>query len=370
MDYPRGLPTYVCQGGRSFTSGPNGQSDRPTTWYLAVSNCATLMGIDLRYKLTVYGQVGECKSGHRYDPSFGDEHDDGRLPSDNNVEPSNPHSKSNGGAFNPKTGEVIRQSDDGNRVAWNQREHNSASRVNIAGLSGDSSSSSSSSNYNVNEVNPGQGKVCVIRGTLVTNQTWHGFIANISVGAGGGFRYNFAYPFDMQVQNVLLYADHDLVLLRKTLAKTKEACVYREHVIRSDDWLEKMLDLKFTAAWNGCISRNSTKSGSGSNGANGASRLEVYCQSERRFNSPKTLYVAVSNCYSSNGLQLDYRFEVTGFEGRMACSPAAPRVTCSPLSLLALALTLLNPGLCDVLPLLDIAWLLLRHSRRLFVRGR
>jgi hypothetical protein len=333
MDYPRGLPTYVCQGGRSFTAGPNGQSDRPTTWYLAVSNCATLMGIDLHYKLKVYGQLGECKSGHRYDPmSSIDNSDDARPSAGLDAAPSNPHgsrSTSSGrGGVNQKPGEVYRP-DDSNRLSWDNtgEQNDHPVRGSKAGVPSVGSLSSSSS-YNVDESNPSQGRVCVIRGTLVTNHTWHGFIANISVGAGGGFRYNFAYPYDMQVQNVLLYADHDLARLRKTMANTKEACVYREHVIRPEDWLEKMLDLKFTATWNGCTSRNTSSRSTGAG-------LEVYCQSERRFDAPRKVYIAVSNCYSTNGLHLDYRFEVSGYEGRMSCSFAAGPPHLSHVSLAA-----------------------------------
>ena len=40
---------FVCKGGRSFSV----YADRLTTWYIAVSNCATLTGIELRYRLEV-----------------------------------------------------------------------------------------------------------------------------------------------------------------------------------------------------------------------------------------------------------------------------------------------------------------------------
>ena len=40
---------FVCKGGRSFSV----YADRLTTWYIAVSNCATMTGIELRYRLEV-----------------------------------------------------------------------------------------------------------------------------------------------------------------------------------------------------------------------------------------------------------------------------------------------------------------------------
>jgi len=40
---------FVCKGGRSFSV----YADRLTSWYIAVSNCATLAGIELRYRLEV-----------------------------------------------------------------------------------------------------------------------------------------------------------------------------------------------------------------------------------------------------------------------------------------------------------------------------
>lgn len=43
---------FVCKGGRSFSV----DVDRLTTWHVAVSNCATLTGIVLRYRLEVGGE--------------------------------------------------------------------------------------------------------------------------------------------------------------------------------------------------------------------------------------------------------------------------------------------------------------------------
>jgi len=52
-----GRPTelYVCKGGRSFAVDESVRE--PVTWYVAVSNCATLHGLDLYYFMEVHGQV-------------------------------------------------------------------------------------------------------------------------------------------------------------------------------------------------------------------------------------------------------------------------------------------------------------------------
>ena len=77
MTHPGGLSTYHCEGGRSFTVDttltlPGGHASghatasggssvgRPSAWYIAASNCAALNGLDLRYRLVVYGHVGDC----------------------------------------------------------------------------------------------------------------------------------------------------------------------------------------------------------------------------------------------------------------------------------------------------------------------
>ena len=54
------LPEYSCEGGRSFAVD-NVSSDI-STWYIAVSNCATRSGLDIAYRLTVYEHVGLCRN--------------------------------------------------------------------------------------------------------------------------------------------------------------------------------------------------------------------------------------------------------------------------------------------------------------------
>ena len=60
MVHPNGVSTYVCHGGRSFTS--QNSETQPTTWYIAVSDCASLRGLELTYHLEIIGHIGECKT--------------------------------------------------------------------------------------------------------------------------------------------------------------------------------------------------------------------------------------------------------------------------------------------------------------------
>lgn len=61
----------------------------------------------------------------------------------------------------------------------------------------------------------------------------------------------------------------------------------------------------------GCISKNIS-----------TTRKNLTCQGERRYDSPHDFYIAVSNCKSKHGLQLHYRLEVFGYNGKL-CSKAS-----------------------------------------------
>ena len=240
MTHPNGIPTYVCHGGRSFTSSGGNMGDKAETWYIAVSNCATLEGLDLKYKLDIYGHVGECKSGYKI------------LTTTPPMAPS------------PRVGELVPKEDMD------------------AVVSDDA---------------------CLIQGTLnISAKDWHGFLVNISLSKGGGFRFRFTYPYAMQVQNVILYNQIDVQKL-----KGEMNCWQKEGIIRSRHVPDQILDLSFRSSWNGCTSRNTSQGRS------------LTCQGERRYDTDRKLFVAVSNCRSERGLFLKYRFEVTGFEGNL-CS--------------------------------------------------
>jgi len=186
MTHPAGLATYHCEGGRSFTvdtmstlSGygqPAGSSvSRPSAWYIAVSNCAALNGLDLRYRLVVYGHVGDCPS------------------------PDDPVSSS-------VAGQTVRSS------LLIQRDSMSSGRVT---LSEDGTAS------------------CVVKGSINTTSPWHGFIANMSLARGGGFRFRFQFPTSTpqtsspSALRVLLYRKEEVAKL-----SAEQICWQKNAVIR------------------------------------------------------------------------------------------------------------------------------------------
>ena len=186
MTHPSGLSTYHCEGGRSFTvdtmsalSGygqPAGSSiSRPSAWYIAVSNCAALNGLDLRYRLVVYGHVGDCPS------------------------PDDPVSSS-------VAGQTVRSS------LLIQGDSMSSGRVT---LSEDGTAS------------------CVVKGSINTTSPWHGFIANMSLARGGGFRFRFQFPTSTphtsspSALRVLLYRQEEVAKL-----SAEQICWQKNAVIR------------------------------------------------------------------------------------------------------------------------------------------
>ena len=188
MTHPAGLSTYHCEGGRSFTvdtmsslSGfgePAGSSaSRASAWYIAVSNCAALNGLDLRYKLVIYGHVGDCPS------------------------PDDPPAS--------VAGQSVRSS------LLIQHDSTSAGRVT---LSDDGTAS------------------CLLKGSVNTTSRWHGFVANMSLARGGGFRFRFRFPTStLQTSSqsellVLLYRQEDIAKLRaEQICWRKNAIIRRQH---------------------------------------------------------------------------------------------------------------------------------------------
>jgi len=79
---------------------------------------------------------------------------------------------------------------------------------------------------------------CIVEGDVNTTHNWFGFIQNISLLAGGGFRYYFTYPYAMQTQNVIMYNDKDIVHLH-----WEQTCWQKEIIINSMLVPEQILDL-------------------------------------------------------------------------------------------------------------------------------
>ena len=261
ITHPNGLDVMECQGGRSFASRVDGRS---TSWYLAVSNCPSLKGLDLRYRIIVYGHIGDCKPGVQ-------------LIHSNPEDPSPTLSLAQAGTTSPVLTQVVVDN------------------------------------------------ACIVDGKLNTSTNWYGFIANISLGDGGGFRFKFTYPAEMQVQNVVLYNDMDVLKLRR-----KQSCWQKEGIIRSRHVPDQIVDLSFRSSWNGCVSKNTSEGPT------------LVCQGERRFDKARNLYMAVSNCRSRLGLILTYRLEVTGFQGDLCSGAVSRHVVAAPYGGLLISLTVIT----------------------------
>lgn len=263
VTHPNGVATYVCEGGRSFTvdqhrSPANGG---PTTWFIAVSNCAALRGLELQYRLVVYGHVGECRPGvEEASPALGGK----------STSPGSSTGGGGGGGADRHRYQLMRRNPPSPPV------HSS-----------DSS--------------------CVLEGRLNTSSTWYGFLTNVSLARGGGLQFKFTYPAAQLVQNVLLYNETDVGKLTP-----ESSCWQKQGVIHPRHSQEKILDLSFEASWNGCVSKES---------GSPTEELQVTCQGERWYEEPRKIFMAVSNCISRNGLYLHYRLEVFGFTNEI-CSAA------------------------------------------------
>ena len=81
---------------------------------------------------------------------------------------------------------------------------------------------------------------CVIEGEVNTTHNWYGFFANLTLAGDGGFHFVFTYPYDMQIQSVLLYDRDDLRNLRG-----EQSCWQKLAVVPSSQISEKVLDLSY-----------------------------------------------------------------------------------------------------------------------------
>lgn len=231
-----GVDMFVCKGGRSFSvDSVNG---RLTTWYIAVSNCAILQGLDLLYRFEIYGHVGECSQSSL-----------------------TAHDVTTAVA---KSGAVVKASLTP-REATNTHQHKDS-------------------------------EACILQGSVNTTNPWYGFIRNLSLNSGGGFRFVFTYPMAMQVQNVILYTEDDIRQLN-----WEQPCYEKESIISNEMVPKQILDMSFRSTWNGCSPNHTGTIGN------------LTCVGHRIFDSPQRVYMALSNCRSSNGLLLHYRLEIFGY---------------------------------------------------------
>ena len=240
--HPGGQILYVCEGGRSFAV--DYESRHASTWYLAVSNCATRSGIDLRYRLAVYGVIGQCQ--YRFNEA-------------------------------------------GDSMSVQMRAHAELPLARSDWYDRPTLSKSS----------------CVVEGSVNSLESWFGFLANVSLHHGGGFRFHFRFPLltsvpiMSQILSVLLYTTDDVSRLR-----VKQTCWQRYTFISHKYHSEQLIEIGSMSSWNGCATENLTDEG-----------LVVTCHSERRFDGAPQFHIAVSNCrHPEHGVRLQYRLEFYGYD--------------------------------------------------------
>lgn len=184
---PAGVATYVCRGGRTLSN--DRAADQPRTWYVAVSNCAALYGLELTYRLELHGQVTSC----------------------------------------PGTDGVAAGADTTWRRPWSYTT--TTSPVKAASLIPRQAEQT---------ILERDQSMCVVEGEVNSTLNWAGFFRNLTFSEGGGFHYEFSYPYDMQIQNVLLYDDEDIRQLHGG-----QNCWEKESVIQSLHMPDKILDLSY-----------------------------------------------------------------------------------------------------------------------------
>jgi len=216
---------YVCKGGRSFAVDEAVRD--PVTWYVAVSNCATLHGLDLYYFMEVHGHVGECRP-----MAVSEMRPPGSTTSSAPVTnwlpppapPPTPYLFHAPAASTPA------------KAGLTPREAQLVKDIVMFGQDGSDES----------EDDDGGDDVCVIEGDVNTMLNWFGFLANLTLSSDGWFSFDFTYPYDMQVQNVILYERHELSYLQ-----LNQSCWEKEMIVPQQLVAEKILDLGFR--WVECV---------------------------------------------------------------------------------------------------------------------
>jgi len=238
--HPVGELLYICEGGRSFAV--DDEPRHASTWHLAISNCATRSGIDLRYRLVVYGVIGQCQHHFR---------------------------------------------EAGEKLSVRIKAHAQFPQATSEWYDTVSKST------------------CIVEGSANSLDSWFGFLANVSLHHGGGFRFHFRFPALMsvpvtsQILSVLLYTTDDVRRLN-----AEQTCWQRYTLISHKYHPEQLIEIASKSSWNGCASENLTDEG-----------LIVTCHSERRFDGARQFHIAVSNCrHPEHGIQLQYRLEFYDYD--------------------------------------------------------
>lgn len=212
----RDRPTdmYVCKGGRSFAVDEARRD--PVTWYVAVSNCDTLHGLDLYYFMKVDGHIGPCRPMQMSEMERTTS-TTRRSPVINWFPPPTPTPYLQQPGSTPA------------KAGLTPREAALVKDIVMFGEDGGE-----------RDEEEDEEDVCLIEGDVNTTRNWFGFIANLTLAADGWFSFVLTYPYDMQVQNVILYERDELLNLH-----WDQSCFDKELVIPQLLVPQKILDLSF-----------------------------------------------------------------------------------------------------------------------------
>jgi len=205
-----------------------------------VSNCATLYGLDLSYVLEIHGQVGDCPQTQPRRPPFIDREPRPTVNTRSRQLPNDPPPATSSPAkatLTAREASVVVQQQSGDETGT------------VVGTSGSGDDVAS----NRQSVAP-----CVLEGNVNTSFNWFGFFANLTLRGShddsylegtddvtggtdnkpGWFRFTFTYPYDMMIQEVILYESDDLPKLH-----WEQDCSQKMFIIPSRLVPEKILDL-------------------------------------------------------------------------------------------------------------------------------
>lgn len=148
--------------------------------------------------------------------------------------------------------------------------------------------------------------VCVVKGRLYTHLDWYGYLLQKTFQQNiSQIQYQISYPVSECCANLLIYYDDQMRDLSADMT-----CRQREAIL---PWKNnQIIPLTNQNGTVGCKIWNES----------GSEPMYV-CVGERTFRSsaPRTWYIAISRCGSSEPLTLNYYFNITGYYGHCEEDP-------------------------------------------------
>ena len=150
--------------------------------------------------------------------------------------------------------------------------------------------------------------VCVVKGRLYTHLDWYGYLLQKTFQQNiSRIQYQISYPVSECCANLLIYYDDQMRDLSADMT-----CREREAIL---PWKNnQIIPLTNRNGTVGCKIWNES----------GSEPMYV-CVGERTFRSsaPRTWYIAISRCGSSEPLTMNYYFNITGYYGHCEEDPLA-----------------------------------------------